>query len=273
MRRKAWLLVAFFLILASLALADTLTLRSGETVEGTIVEKTADSVKIDVYGAEVTYFMDEVAQINGEPVAPAPMPEEVIEEDIIIEEDFVPEEAQVSPGKEEPQVFEEIEIEEEGVRTPLVGPETGAKRTPLGRIPGQEEGRPFPMPPEVFMKIMAFVFIAMVLIYLYSSLCLHLIAVKTNTGPAWMAWIPIANIFLMCKIAQANYLYAAGFVAAVLLSFIPLVGVIFNFAILGLSIYLWYRISLRRNKPAWVGVLIGIPFVGLVFMGYLAFSE
>lgn len=266
MKKKLLLLTVFFLIFVSLASADTLTLKSGETVEGTIIEQTADAVKIDVYGVQVTYFLDEVDQINGEPVSPPSEPPPAVEEGAVTEE--------VVPAPEEtPGGQAEVAPEEKEVKTPLVGPELGAKSTPLGKVPGQEKGRTFPIPPEVFLKIMAIVFIAMVLIYLYSSLCLHIIAVKTNTSPAWLAWIPIANIFLLCKIAAVNYLFAVGFIAAILLTLIPLVGIIFNFVILGLSVYLWYRIAAARNKPAWVGVLIGVPIIGLVFMGYLAFSE
>lgn len=37
-------------------------------------------------------------------------------------------------------------------------------------------------------------------VYVWVALCLHIIANKTNTPNAWLAWIPIANIYLMCKV-------------------------------------------------------------------------
>jgi len=39
-------------------------------------------------------------------------------------------------------------------------------------------------------------------IYTYLDSCLQIIAGKTNTENGWLAWIPIANIYLSCKIAR-----------------------------------------------------------------------
>jgi hypothetical protein len=93
-----------------------------------------------------------------------------------------------------------------------------------------------------------------------------LIAKKTSQTPAWLAWIPIANLFLMCKIAALPYWWLFG----ILLGFIPYVGWLLSSALSG---YIWYRIALARNKPGWVGILIIIPVVNLAIMGYLAFTE
>ena len=43
-------------------------------------------------------------------------------------------------------------------------------------------------------------FVFDVAMYVWSSLCLYIIAKKTNTPRPWLAWIPIANIYLMCKV-------------------------------------------------------------------------
>ncbi len=37
--------------------------------------------------------------------------------------------------------------------------------------------------------------------YIWVSLCLYIIAKKTNTENPWLAWIPIANIVIACQIA------------------------------------------------------------------------
>lgn len=58
------------------------------------------------------------------------------------------------------------------------------------------------------------------LIYIYLAFAFMTIAKKTNTEPAWLAWIPIANIYLMSKIAQKKWWPILLF----LLSFIPLIG-------------------------------------------------
>jgi len=38
--------------------------------------------------------------------------------------------------------------------------------------------------------------------YIYLSLALVTIATKTNTPNGWLAWIPIANLFLTLQIAR-----------------------------------------------------------------------
>jgi len=110
------------------------------------------------------------------------------------------------------------------------------------------------------------VFIFLIVSYVFSSLCLMFIAQKTNTTPAWLAWIPIANLFLMCKIASLSYWW----LLILLTAFIPVVGPLANLAF---AAYLWYNIALARNKPGWIGILTCLPLAGLVVMGYLAFSE
>ena len=39
-------------------------------------------------------------------------------------------------------------------------------------------------------------------LYVYISYSLYAIAKKTNTPNAWLAWIPVANLFLMLMIAK-----------------------------------------------------------------------
>lgn len=41
-----------------------------------------------------------------------------------------------------------------------------------------------------------------ILIYIYFAYTLMIIANKTNTENLWYAWIPIVNLYLMCKIAD-----------------------------------------------------------------------
>lgn len=112
--------------------------------------------------------------------------------------------------------------------------------------------------------VLAIFFIA---VYVYSSLCLMYIARKTNTEPAWMAWVPVANVFLVCRIAQVSYWWAGG---ALSIGLIPYVGLL---ATLGIGGFLWYKIAIARGKPGWLGALTVVPFVNFVTMGILAFSE
>lgn len=57
-------LLVLSLCFPTLIFAETIVLKSGKTVEGKIIEKTDESVKIDFHGVELTYFIDEVERIE-----------------------------------------------------------------------------------------------------------------------------------------------------------------------------------------------------------------
>ncbi len=103
-------------------------------------------------------------------------------------------------------------------------------------------------------------------VYVYMAIALQTMAKKTNTKNSWLAWIPIANVYLMTQIAGISGWYTL----TVLLLIIPLVGYI---AMLGVMIWFWWKIAEAVKKPGWLGILIIIPFVNLVVIGYLAFSK
>jgi hypothetical protein len=46
--------------------AETIILKSGKTVEGKIIEKTDKYVKVDFYGVELTYWMNDIERIENE---------------------------------------------------------------------------------------------------------------------------------------------------------------------------------------------------------------
>jgi len=96
-------------------------------------------------------------------------------------------------------------------------------------------------------------------LYVYCCLTLHLIARKTNTPRAWLAWIPIAQIVLLLLIAEKPLWW-------LILLLIPGVNIIF-------VILVWMSIVRRRGKPGWLGALLIIPPVNLAILGYLAFSR
>ncbi|MFA6282002.1 MAG: DUF5684 domain-containing protein [Candidatus Omnitrophota bacterium] len=108
----------------------------------------------------------------------------------------------------------------------------------------------------IFMLIL---WVLILLVYVYGALCLHKIATKTITKNGWLAWIPIANMFLMLTIVRRSLWWSVLF-------FVPLVNFIF-------IIILWMEIAKIRSKPAWLGLLMILPIVNLIILGYLAFSD
>lgn len=98
-----------------------------------------------------------------------------------------------------------------------------------------------------------------VLTYVYLGLTVYLIANKTGTSDAWMAWVPVLNVYLMCKIAGKPGWW-------VVLFFIPFVNIV-------MTVLVWMGIAEARHKPAWLGVLMLVPIANIVIPAHLAFSE
>jgi len=96
-------------------------------------------------------------------------------------------------------------------------------------------------------------------VYIWLALCLQTIARKTDIPNAWLAWIPIANIYLMCKVG-----YKPGWWT--ILFFIPIANVVF-------TVLVWMKIAEIRNQPSWLGILMIVPIANLVIPGILAFGS
>ncbi len=102
--------------------------------------------------------------------------------------------------------------------------------------------------------------------YVYTALALMTIAKKTKTKNAWLAWIPIANIYLMTQIAKLP----AWLTLIVLLPIIPYIG---GIALIAASVYLWWKIAEVRNYPGWIALLMLIPLVNFIIIGIIAWRD
>jgi len=96
-------------------------------------------------------------------------------------------------------------------------------------------------------------------LYIYMSLALQTIANKTGTANAWLAWIPVVNLFLLLSIAKKPLWWF-------LLFLIPLVNLIF-------LVIVWMEVAKACRKPDWLGVLMIVPLVNIVLPGYLAWAD
>ncbi|MBW3015850.1 hypothetical protein KY330_05500 [Candidatus Woesearchaeota archaeon] len=111
-------------------------------------------------------------------------------------------------------------------------------------------------------------------IYLYFAFALMYIAKKTKTPNAWLAFIPIANVYLMTQMAGLPALWTL----IVLGVFIPWIG---SFVLLGGITYFFWLIAEKIGKPGWWGLVVGlaplVPIVGgivsAVFLGIMAWGK
>jgi hypothetical protein len=115
------------------------------------------------------------------------------------------------------------------------------------------------MPAGLAGTMLMFVVVMCLAGYVYVALALQTIATKTNTENAWLAWIPIANIFLMLSIAKKPMWWF-------ILFLVPLANIV-------VAIMVWMAVAEARNKPNWWGILTIVPVVNIVVPGYLAWSD
>jgi hypothetical protein len=250
--KKSVFLVLALLTVVSVACADSIVLKTGQQIEGAITDMNSSSVKVDLEGTEITYYLNEVQSINGEPIV-------VAEEPVapVVSADIQRPEVSVSEVVETPSV-PPVPIAE-----PVVAPKRVTSRdTGLPKFSAKEKRVAVAAAAIIFLVILVIVLV----FYVYSAICLTFIAKKTGKEPAWLAWIPVGNMFLMCKIGGLSYWW----LLVLLASFIPFVG---SVAMAAFVIFLWYKIALARNKPGWLAWLLIIPIANLVVMGYLAFSD
>jgi len=267
MKKILFLIVLCLFVTVNLFAADVITLKSGQKIEGDIIERNNDSVQIDAYSVRMTYLTDEISDINGEKIS-------------LTVKQAAPVIKKTSNIVSEPisQVTEEERIVTKTPSSVKVTTRTTSRYSSGYTFPKDgyttRNHKPVDLSQNkalaaagIFAGFFFIIFIIFIIFYIYSAICLQIIAKKTNTENPWLAWIPIANLFLMCKIASLSYFWLLGF----LLGFVPIIGGIFTLCLTG---YFWYRIGIVRSKePQWIGALVAVPIVGLFVMGYLAFSD
>jgi hypothetical protein len=111
----------------------------------------------------------------------------------------------------------------------------------------------------LFNKIILFASIFGLVVYVFTSFCLMKIADKMEIPNSWLAWIPIAQIWVMVRAAGKPGWW-------LILFFIPLV----NFVI-GLIVF--FSIPTSLNKSSLYGLLLFVPILGVfLYFGLLAFT-
>lgn len=272
--KKLLMAILFCICAPCFLFADTLVLKNGNHVEGAIVEKNDDAVRIEVEGVTVTYFLSDIERINSQEIAPLisgeaeteiPMQEEntAIEMPSVASEEPEFYQEEYSAAEPAPTAHRQFRDSMAQATNAMSSPDTFARAM---RQPGGFSKLAALQNPNVALAVMGVIFLLTIIMYLYTCGCLWIIARKTNRQPAWLAWIPIANLFLLCKIAGLSYLWLLVIFATIIPIIGPFTGIAFN-------AFIWYKVALARSKPGWIGILVGFPLIGFIFMGLLAFSE
>ena len=95
---------------------------------------------------------------------------------------------------------------------------------------------------------------------LYFNACLFVIARKTTTPNAWLAWVPVVNLGYMVYLSGRPVWWTLGL-------FVPFL----NLLVLAL---VWNRIiEKRRGAPSTAGWTMVVPVLNYMVMTRLAFHE
>jgi len=248
--------------------------------------------------------IQEVAKPSAEQTAPAQKQPEPKKETVKEAQPQKPEAAKVAPEKKavkpEPQKAEPKKVEPRVVEPQKVEPPA------FPSAPATPEVFPGPKvsPGAVVAMIAGFgmiIFVIGIAFYVYSSLCLYLIAKKLNVSAPWTAWIPIVQIWTFVACAGKPWWWVLilifavpvlGIVAAIAIPMAAasgggVIGIIIGIVLVllyllvlvVLPIYLLMLIAENLGRNKWLfGLVQGIcwyifPPVSLVLFGILAFSK
>ena len=109
------------------------------------------------------------------------------------------------------------------------------------------------------LSSLLYFFVFGAVLYVYFAICLATIARKTGTPNTWMAWIPLLNMLLVCRVAKKPGWW-------ILLLLVPLINI-------AVGIVLWMEVARARGKSPVLGVLILVPLVNLVVPAMLAAGD
>lgn len=136
--------------------------------------------------------------------------------------------------------------------------------TILQAMPNLTEGGGFAAMIAGLGVVMGLVFLA---VYIFTAIALLYIAKRTGTPNGWFGFIPILNVYLITQIGGVS----GWWTLSVLLPIVPIIGYL---AMLGVMIFLFWKVAEKCGKPGWWGIIITVvPIVNLVLLGILAWGK
>lgn len=289
-RNSILLFLTVILLGAGAARSEIIHLKSGQTIEGAIVARTEDSVKIDTgLGIPVTYYLDEIEDIPAPapgpeitqpsdaravmepaPVAasPDPVPAEtagtaVPTQALTPAPDSVPSYENIAslPPWEAPRVStdEYLDIQARRARAierELIDHAVSALIEPLTRYwRGLKDAHPLIR--KIAESPAGLTVAAILWLGLYAAICYPLMRLSRRLKcGGWLAWVPILQILQLLRVADRSPVWF-------LILFFPVVNIL-------AFIFVWMNIARRLEQPHWLGYLMLIPGVNVAILWHLA---
>ena len=101
-----------------------------------------------------------------------------------------------------------------------------------------------------FAALGAFAFAVGIALYVYYAWAWMTIAKKLNYDKPWLAWIPIANLFLIPILAKKEWLWGFIFI-------LPIANIVFYI--------MWtWKIFEMRKYPGWLSLVILLSFIPML---------
>lgn len=117
--------------------------------------------------------------------------------------------------------------------------------------------------PEVSTGVGIGMIVFWLVLYVFFAFCIARLAVKRGMpfGSSFIwALIPIANVFLILKLAAKPYWWF-------ILLLIPIVNIV-------MTVLIWMSICEKLGKPGWWGIMIGlVPIANIIFFLMLVFGK
>ena len=271
--------LAVIFVTAGVAQAETIRLKSGQTIEGTVVERAEDSIKVDIgLGIPVTYYLDE---IESSPMpSPAPEPKTTQSPDVPsaikpipaatapapmmqkIEKKFPLYTTDIAslPPWQAPRLSrdEYLEIQAQKARNieqELINRVVFVLIEPPSRY-WRELKDAYPLIRTIAESPAGLAVAAAIWLGLYAAICYPLMRLshRFQCGGG-MAWVPILQIFPLLQIAGKSSVWFLFF-------FFPLVNIL-------AFLFVWMSIARRLQQPHWLGYLMLVPAVNVAILWYL----
>ena len=112
----------------------------------------------------------------------------------------------------------------------------------------------------VFLLVLAFL-----VGYIYAALALCATARRLGIKDAWLAWIPIGNLYLLSQMAKMDWRPVLLVVGVP----VPIFGVGFAAVLVGFTILWTVKVCEARGKPIWWALLVLVPVFGKIWLPYM----